>query len=210
MSNIVTPDMPLIVGLTGGIGSGKTAVSDCFQDLGVTVVDADVVARQVVEPGTPALEKIADRFGSHIVQDDGSLDRAQLRTIVFAEPEQRQWLEQLTHPLIRSGIKSGLENATSAYAILVSPLLVESGQSELTQRILVVDVPESLQLQRTMQRDNNSAEQVQAIMAAQADRQQRLNYADDVLLNDGSLQQLQSKVDELHQRYLRLAEEARQ
>lgn len=197
----------LIIGLTGGIGSGKTAVSDHFQSLGITVVDADVIARQVVEPGTAALQAIADRFGADILLEDGNLDRAGLRKIVFADPEQRRWLEQLTHPLIRQSIRDGLNNARSSYALLVSPLLVESGQSELTQRILVVDAPESLQVTRTMERDHNSAAQVEAIIAAQADRQERLKYADDVICNDGSLEQLHKNVQLLHEKYLQLAEQ---
>lgn len=197
--------MTYVIGLTGGIGSGKTAVSDYFAQLGITVVDADVAARVVVEKGRPALTQIAEHFGSHILQPDGTLDRAQLRAEVFKDPAERQWLEGLLHPLIRQEIKDGLHNATSPYALLVSPLLVESGQSKLTQRVLVVDVPKELQLQRTINRDNNSPEQVKAIMAAQASRQQRLASADDVIVNDGTLEQLHQQVDALHVKYLALA-----
>ncbi|GAB3093019.1 dephospho-CoA kinase [Pseudomaricurvus hydrocarbonicus] len=197
--------MTFVVGVTGGIGSGKTAVSDHFQRLGITVVDADLASRVVVETGRPALAEIAAHFGPEILQADGTLDRAQLRTAIFKDPSERQWLESLLHPLIRQEIASGLKNASSPYAILVSPLLVESGQSQLTQRVLVVDVPEELQLQRTVNRDNNPPEQVKAIMAAQASRQQRLNYADDVIVNDGSLMDLQEKVEALHQQYLTMA-----
>lgn len=197
--------MTFVVGVTGGIGSGKTAVSDRFAELGIVVVDADVASRVIVEPGRPALAKIAEHFGSDILQTDGTLDRAKLRTAVFKDPAERKWLEALTHPLIREEILSGLRNATSPYALLVSPLLVESGQNQLTQRVLVVDVPEELQLQRTVKRDNNSPDQVKAIMAAQASRQQRLDSADDVIVNDGSLEQLHQQVDTLHQKYLEMS-----
>lgn len=197
--------MRYVIGLTGGIGSGKTAVSDAFSKLGIAVVDADVASRVVVEPGKPALQAIAAHFGADILQANGSLDRAELRKRVFADPAERKWLESLTHPLIRQEISDGLKNATSPYVILVSPLLVESGQSQLTHRILVVDVPETLQLQRTMARDNNPEAQVKAIMEAQASRQQRLKYADDVLVNDTTLDQLNAKVLALHQQYLEQA-----
>lgn len=197
--------MTFVVGVTGGIGSGKTAVSDRFAELGIVVVDADVASRVIVEPGRPALAKIAEHFSSDILQTDGTLDRAKLRTAVFKDPAERKWLEALTHPLIREEILSGLRNATSPYALLVSPLLVESGQNQLTHRVLVVDVPEELQLQRTVNRDNNSPDQVKAIMAAQASRQQRLDSADDVIVNDGSLEQLHQQVDTLHQKYLEMS-----
>lgn len=200
--------MTYVIGLTGGIGSGKTAVSDLFAALGIAIVDADVAARAVVEPGTPALAAIAEHFGADILQADGNLNRAQLRQRVFADPAERQWLERLTHPLIRAEIARGLSGATSPYVLLVSPLLVESGQSKLTQRVLVVDVPEDLQLQRTMVRDNNPETQVKAIMQAQASRQQRLLYADDVVVNDTTLADLKEKVDQLHQHYLQLADGA--
>lgn len=197
--------MTYVIGVTGGIGSGKTAVSDYFAQLGITVVDADVAARVVVERGRPALAQVAEHFGAHILQADGSLDRAQLRAAIFKDPAERQWLEGLLHPLIRQEIKDGLNNATSPYALLVSPLLVESGQHKLTQRVLVVDVPEELQLQRTVNRDSNTPEQVKAIMAAQASRQQRLDSADDVIVNDGTLAQLHQQVDALHLKYLVLS-----
>ena len=193
-----------ILGLTGGIGSGKSAAAQHFIDLGVHAVDADHAARWVVEPGRPALAKIVAHFGAGILQADGQLDRAALRTRIFQHPEQRRWLEALLHPLIRQEIISNLAKAESAYAILVSPLLVESGQHLLTQRVLVVDAPEQLQLQRTMQRDHASAEQVQAILKAQASREERLRHADDVLLNDRDINWLQVEVERLHRFYLTL------
>ncbi len=200
--------MSYIVGLTGGIGSGKTAVSDHFKTLGITVVDADVVSRTVVEPGRPALAAIAEHFGPSILQPSGELDRAQLRTQIFQEDGERIWLENLLHPLIRQEIKDQLTAATSPYVVLVSPLLIESGQNQFTQRVLVVDAPETLQLQRTVSRDNNNEAQVQAIMAAQASRAERLTHADDVIVNDTSLEVLQRQVESLHNKYLELSQSA--
>jgi dephospho-CoA kinase len=197
--------MTYIIGVTGGIGSGKTAVSDRFGERGITVVDADIASRAVVEPGRPALSAIAEHFGDEVISPNGSLDRALLRQKVFADEAERKWLEQLTHPLIRDEIINGLEQATSPYALLVSPLLVESGQSELTQRILVIDVDEAVQLKRTMARDDNPEAQVKAIMAAQASRETRLDYADDVIHNSGSLDDLDQQIEQLHQQYLQLA-----
>lgn len=195
---------PWILGLTGGIGSGKSAVAQHFVDLGVHLVDADHAARWVVEPGRPALDKIVEHFGPHVLQADGSLDRAALRARVFADADERRWLEALLHPLIGEEISQYLTRAESPYAILVSPLLVESGQHRLTQRVLVVDAPEQLQLQRTMQRDQTTAEQVQAILKVQASREERLRHADDVLVNDRDLPWLRSEVERLHTFYLTL------
>jgi dephospho-CoA kinase len=194
-----------VLGLTGGIGSGKSAAAQHFIELGVHAVDADHAARWVVEPGRPALAQIAAHFGASILQADGQLDRAALRIRIFQHPEERRWLEALLHPLIRQEIISNLAKAESAYAILVSPLLVESGQHLLTQRVLVVDAPEQLQLQRTMQRDHASAEQVQAILKAQASREERLAHADDVLHNDRDLHWLKAEVERLHRFYLTLS-----
>ncbi|MDF1644099.1 MAG: dephospho-CoA kinase [Pseudomonadales bacterium] len=196
----------LIIGLTGGIGSGKTAASDHFQQLGITIVDADVASRTVVEPGKPALKKISERFGPEMIQEDGGLNRALMRTRVFATEEDRLWLESLLHPLIAEEIIQGLKNSKSPYSILVSPLLLETAQATMASRILVIDVPVDLQVERTMSRDNNSEEQVRAIVAAQSDRQQRLAKADDVIVNDQDLKHLHQEVEKLHQTYLKLAE----
>lgn len=198
--------MTWIVGLTGGIGSGKTAVSNCFANLGIKVVDADVCARTVVDPGQPALTKIVEHFGTTILNADDTLDRAVLRQVVFADEAERKWLETLLHPLIFEEMWAQLQSAESPYAILVSPLLVEAGQKALCQRVLVVDVPEDVQIARTVSRDNNSIEQVKAIMATQADRKTRLAAADDVLVNDGDLTSLTESVKKLHQQYLGLAQ----
>ena len=198
----------LIIGLTGGIGSGKTAASDHFQQLGITIVDADVASRTVVEPGKPALNKIAERFGAEMILQDGGINRALLRTRVFATEEDRLWLEALLHPLISEEITQGLQNSTSPYSILVSPLLLETTQSDFVARVLVIDVPVDLQVERTMTRDNNSEEQVRAIVAAQSDRQQRLSKADDVIVNDQDLSHLHQQVEQLHKSYLKLAEDS--
>lgn len=194
-----------VVGITGGIGSGKSAVSDRFKRLGIKVVDADLASREVVRPGQPALAAISQHFGGDIIQADGTLDRARLRALVFANPDERVWLERLLHPLINEYLRQELANATSAYAILVSPLLMETGQSRFTHRILVVDVPEHVQLARTMARDANNETQVKAIMAAQASRAARLATADDVIQNDAGFDALDAAVAQLHERYLALA-----
>ncbi|WP_454254519.1 dephospho-CoA kinase [Pseudomonas sp. Marseille-Q8238] len=196
---------PWILGLTGGIGSGKSAAAQHFIDLGVHLVDADHAARWVVEPGRPALERIVEHFGPQVLQADGHLNRAALRQLIFEDAEQRHWLESLLHPLIGNEIRDYLAKATSPYAILVSPLLIESGQKQMTQRVLVVDAPEHLQVQRTMQRDQSPEEQVRAILKVQASREERLRHADDVLLNDRDAAWLRSEVERLHRFYLTLS-----
>lgn len=195
-----------VLGLTGGIGSGKTAASDYFASLGILVVDADIVAREIVEPGKPAWQAIKDRFGNDALLEDGALNRAWLRQKVFAEPDERQWLESQTHPRIRDEIIRQLAQATSPYAILASPLLFESGQAELVNRTLVIDVPEEVQVERASHRDSNQAEQIRRIIAAQMPRQKRLSKADDCIDNSGSLEDLYPLLRPLHQKYLQLAE----
>ncbi len=195
---------PWILGLTGGIGSGKSAAAERFAELGVHVVDADQVARSVVEPGGAALAQIVDRFGVPILASSGELNRAALRERIFTSVEDRRWLERLLHPLIRQEIWASLSRAESPYAVLVSPLLVESRQHEQVDRVLVIDVPEDLQLQRVLARDQVSEDQVRAILAAQARREDRLRHANDVLVNDRDLSWLRQEVDRLHDRYLQL------
>jgi len=195
---------PWVLGLTGGIGSGKSAAAERFAELGVHVVDADQVARSVVEPGGAALAQIVDRFGVPILASSGELNRAALRERIFTSVEDRRWLERLLHPLIRQEIWASLSRAESPYAVLVSPLLVESRQHEQVDRVLVVDVPEDLQLQRVLARDQVSEDQVRAILAAQARRDDRLRHANDVLVNDRDLSWLRQEVDRLHDRYLQL------
>jgi dephospho-CoA kinase len=198
--------MALVVGVTGGIGSGKSAVTARFQALGVTVVDADTAARVIVEPGRDALDKIADHFGPAILQPDGTLDRAALRRRVFADGDARRWLERLTHPLIGAEIAAQLASSGSAYTILSSPLLLETRQAALADITVVVDVPEEVQLARTMARDANDEAQVRRIMAAQMPREERLQKADIVIDNTRSLADLDTTVAELHREFLQRAE----
>jgi dephospho-CoA kinase len=200
--------MSLVVGITGGIGSGKSAVTRCFEQRGITVVDADVVARLVVESGTPALAAIAAHFGKEILLTDGSLDRAALRSRVFSNESERRWLEQLTHPLIGQEILNQISASCSAYTILSSPLLLDTSQKALVDCVVVVDAPEALQLQRTVQRDSNNEEQVRRIMAAQMSRADRLERADIVIDNSRSLEELEGQVEELHKEFLLRAERA--
>ncbi|WP_100638780.1 dephospho-CoA kinase [Marinobacter salexigens] len=194
----------VILGLTGGIGSGKSTVARQFGSLGVHWVDADDVAREVVEPGTPALAAIADHFGASILMDDGSLDRAKLRQIVFEQPEQRTWLEGLLHPIIREELIRQLHPQDYAlpYVLLVSPLLLETDQNQLVQRVLVVDVPVEVQVERTMGRDSNSREQVERIIAAQMPREQRLARADAVIDNNQPLATVAAEVRALHKSFM--------
>ena len=193
-----------VIGLTGGIGSGKSTVARMFGALGVHWVDADDVARQVVEPGTQALIAIADHFGESILQDNGELDRAALRQKVFEDPEQRRWLEGLLHPIIRQELIRQLspEDYNLPYVILVSPLLLETNQHELVERIVVVDVPEETQINRTMTRDGNSREQVERILAAQMPRAARREKADAIINNAQPLERVEASVHALHQRFL--------
>lgn len=188
-----------VVGITGGIGSGKSAVTDHLETLGITVVDADKVARVVVEPGTSGLAAIAQHFGKDILFANGGLDRAALRKIVFDNPDERRVLEGITHPRIRDEITRQLSEASSPYVVLSSPLLLESGQNTLANYVVVVDVPEDVQLKRTMARDDNSEALVKQIMAAQLDRQTRLSRADASIMNDTSLEELYERVEALHE-----------
>jgi dephospho-CoA kinase len=194
------------LGITGGIGSGKTAVTNEFAKLGINIVDADIAARAVVEKGSFGLQEIQRHFGDKILLEDGALNRAKLREIIFKNTAEKSWLEKLTHPLIRDEIIRDLESSQSPYTVLVSPLLIESGQYQLVNHILVVDVPIELQIERTCQRDNNPQSQVEAIMASQLDREKRLSYADDVIVNNQTLEHLQQQVAQLNQQYLRLSE----
>lgn len=197
----------LIIGLTGGIGSGKSAASACFEALGITVVDADIVAREVVEPGRPALASIENHFGSDILLDDGNLNRARLREIIFTSPEEKAWLEQLLHPLIREEIIQQLNPAQSDYAILVSPLLFETDQHSLCTRTLLIDLPVEMQIDRASQRDNNDEDQIKRIIASQMSRECKLEKADDIILNDQDLDHLKQAVSKKHQYYLELIRE---
>lgn len=195
-----------VVGLTGGIGSGKTVASDRFEELGVKVVDADIASRVVVEIGKPALSSIEGEFGSDVISDDGSLNRAKLREIIFKDDEAKSWLESLLHPLIGQHILDEIASATSRYVILVSPLLFETTQFQICNRTLLIDVPKDIQILRTAKRDKVPESQVEKIIASQMDRDQKIGKADDVIVNDGEISDLISKIDKIHQRYIELAD----
>lgn len=198
-----------VVGLTGGIASGKSEVTRRFEALGVTVADADLAARAVVAPGSPALAMISERFGRGMLLGDGALDRARLRAHVFADMAERKALEAITHPAIRELLRTQCEQAEGPYAIAAIPLLTEAGGRAAygwLDRILVVDAPEALQLARLMQRDGNDAVLAQRMIDAQASRAQRLALADDVVANDGHPDALQAQVERLHQTYIQLAD----
>jgi dephospho-CoA kinase len=196
----------LRIGLTGGIASGKSTVADLFAALEVPVIDTDKIAREVVEPGQPPLEKLVERFGAGILTPDGHLDRPKLREIVFSDPRARADLEALTHPAIGSAVEAMAAAAGGPYQILVIPLLVEKGLGKRLDRVLAVDCPESLQLQRLQARDGSSAAQAQAILDAQASRTARLKAADDVIRNESDVADLRQQVEALHRRYLELAQ----
>jgi dephospho-CoA kinase len=196
----------LRIGLTGGIASGKSTVAQRFTELGVPVIDADAAARAVVMAGTPGLAAVRERFGSGVIAANGELDRRALRDLVFKDPGSRRDLEALLHPLIRAEMERSAKLAAGPYVVMAIPLLVEGGSSDRVDRVLVVDVEETVQLQRVMARDGGTLEQARAILASQASRSDRLAAADDVLLNAGSVMDLRQAVDHLHEGYLRLAE----
>lgn len=198
---------PFVVAITGGIASGKSEVGHRFEQLGIAVADADAFARRLVEPGQPALEAIVARFGSGLLQADGRLDRDALRRIVFDDPYARNDLEAILHPRIRAALHDACIAANSPYSMAAIPLLTEGGGKSAypwVTRILVVDAPRNVQLQRLLQRDGSSRDQAERILAAQATREQRLAIADDVIDNSGSIEALSSQVRELHALYLSL------
>ncbi|EKO3810005.1 dephospho-CoA kinase [Vibrio harveyi] len=195
--------MAFVIGLTGGIASGKTTVANLFkQQFKIDIVDADIVAREVVEPGTPGLNAIIEHFGTDIVRDDQTLDRAKLREKIFSNPEEKAWVNGLLHPMIREKMLEDLEQVTSDYALLVVPLLVENKLDSLCDRVLVVDVEPQTQISRTVKRDNVSEEQAKAILASQASREQRLALADDVVKNNPDDPDLLLQITDLHEKYL--------
>ncbi len=191
----------IVLGLTGGIGSGKSAAASAFEKLGVPVIDADVVARDVVEPGSSALAEIEQHFGAHVITDSGILDRARLRKIVFENASEKKWLEALLHPLIRDNILNTLalwREQNRPLAILCSPLMFETGQDQLVDQVIVVDVSEETQIQRASQRDGSDEATIAAIIDSQMPRQERLAKADFILNNEGSLNQLNERVNALY------------
>ncbi|MBS9780380.1 MAG: dephospho-CoA kinase [Moraxellaceae bacterium] len=199
---------PFVIGLTGGIGSGKTVVTDWFAKQGIDIVDADVIAHQIVAKGSPILNKIADTFGQWVINENGELNRPLLREHVFQNPTALKQLEAITHPAIRQEIKQQLQQATSDYVILSVPLLLEGGEKGLVQfcqHVVVVDVSEETQLKRASQRDGQTIAKIKTIMQKQIDRKSRLAQADDVICNNGSLEDLYQKLPNFHQKFLQLA-----
>tara|TARA_B100000586_G_C19893969_1_gene336210 strand:- start:45 stop:644 length:600 start_codon:yes stop_codon:yes gene_type:complete len=191
-----------VLGLTGGIGSGKSAVSAMFEEFGIQVVDADIVAREVVEPGSLGLKKITEHFGDEILTSNGTLDRANLRAIIFADESQKQWLNNLLHPLIRESMLTQLKQATSHYVILVAPLLFENGLEKYCNHTLLIDVPVDVQITRTTARDNVSVELAEQIIASQMSRADKKQKAGDILDNNRPLEEVKADVQKLHKKYL--------
>ncbi|MCU6432338.1 dephospho-CoA kinase [Undibacterium sp. Jales W-56] len=195
------------LGLTGGIGSGKTTIANMFGELGASLIDTDLIAHQLTIPNGIAINAVRQQFGNEFIQPDGAMDRAKMRELVFAEPSAKAKLEQILHPLIRQETKKAAGQAVGSYLIFIVPLLVESGNwKEKVSRILVVDCPEQVQIQRVMARNGLSQDQVLAIMRNQASRQQRLAAADDVIVNQGDLQAIREQVAGLHHQYCQLAQ----
>ena len=192
------------VGLTGGIACGKSTVANLFAALGVTIVDTDLLAREVVAPGGPLLAQIVEHFGDSVLRADGSLDRARLRDLVFANPAERVWLEQLTHPAIRELTDHRCAASTGPYVIVAIPLLVETGGAARFDRVLVVDCDPAIQLARLQARDGSTREQATRMLAAQVSREQRLSAADDVIENNGDVAALRDQVEKLHRQYSRM------
>jgi dephospho-CoA kinase len=195
----------LIIGLTGGIGSGKSTVTEYFHTLGVPIIDTDVIARELVEPNQPALREITSHFGPAIVDDDGALRRDHLRQQIFSDSHARKRLEAILHPRIQHEVKQRIAHLQAPYCLVVIPLLVEKGWQDQVDRVLVVDAPEDIQLRRTMVRDGISQKQVENILHVQASREERLQAADDVLHNEDDKQTLRDQVSELHRFYTDLA-----
>ena len=199
----------LRIGLTGGIGSGKSAAADHFARLGAEVIDTDLISRELVRPGEPALQQIIDTFGEEMRNAAGELDRARLRTRVFADAAERRRLESILHPLIRETMLARAAKSSRPYVIFVIPLLLETGQQSLVDRVLLIDVPEALQRERVLARDGVDQGQITQILAAQTSRGTRLANADDIIVNDGTLEALYAQIERLHQTYLALAGEDR-
>lgn len=199
---------PYIVGLTGGIGSGKSTVAQGFRELGIEVVDADQASRKVVEPGMPALNIIADRCGAKMIKNDGTLNREAMRQLIFSQPLEKTWLENLLHPLIAEWIVEQLQRAESAYVMLESPLLLETEQHQLVNTLLLIDLPESLQLSRTTERDGDPEQQIRSIIDSQMSRDDKLRRADYVFDNSLALDTVAPRITLLHQTFLHLALES--
>ena len=195
----------LRIGLTGGIGSGKSSVCEIFREFGIPIIDSDIIARTLVEPGSPALQQISLLFGEEMLQQDGSLDRAKMRERVFSNEQQREQLESLLHPLIRQQMQQQISRLDSPYVILAVPLLLEKGWKQQLDRVVVVDCSEEQQRERAAQRDGSSAQIIDQIIASQISREKRIAAADDVIDNSRTLESLRSQIHTLHQRYLTMA-----
>ncbi len=196
----------LKVGLTGGIGSGKSTVSNMFTSLGIPIIDSDVIAHEVVKPGETGLEQVVARFGEDILNPDGTLNRQRLRNLVFEDAEARKDLEQILHPLIRIRSNECLAEIATPYVILSIPLLVEADLTASVDRILVVDCPEQIQLKRICKRDDITPDKAKAILSAQCSRSQRLEVADDIIDSNQPLDEIRRRVESLHNSYLSLAQ----
>lgn len=194
----------MVIGLTGSIGSGKSTVAHLFAEHGVPVIDADILAREVTRPHTQAYEAIKSRFGDHIITPEGTLDRSSLREIIFNQPEERRWLEDLLHPIILQKMQAEIAKLNTPYCIAVIPLLLETEAAAFVQRVLVVDIPEETQIQRASSRDKKTNDHIKSIIRTQSTREHRLAKANDIIDNAGSKEDLAKQVDNLHQKYLKL------
>jgi len=195
----------IVIGLTGGIGSGKTTVANFFADLGINIIDADIAARKVVEPNSKALSQISKHFGQQFIQADGTLNRALLRSQIFNNEQDKEWLNKLLHPLIRQSMLDDIQNSQSPYCILVAPLLIENNLQGLVKRILIIDISEEEQVKRSVLRDPSSSEEIRRIIASQIARNERLKHADDVIDNsDSNLAKIKKNVIKLDQMYKNL------
>ena len=197
----------LVIGLTGGIGSGKSTVTRLFEKRNVPVIDTDVIARELVKPGEEALNEIIKAFGDSVIKESGELDRQALANISFQNEDARKQLEAILHPRIRKSMNERINNVSAPYVIAVIPLLIETGQTDQVDHILVVDCPEEIQIQRIRQRDNRDEQQIQKILAAQSSRQTRLDMADDVIENQGDISDLDAKIEKLHQKFLLMSQD---
>ena len=197
----------LVIGLTGGIGSGKSTVTRLFEKRNIPVIDTDVIARELVKPGEEALNEIIKAFGDSVIKESGELDRQALANISFQNEDARKQLEAILHPRIRKSMNKQINNVSAPYVIAVIPLLIETGQTDQVDHILVVDCPEEIQIQRIKQRDNRDEQQIQEILAAQSSRQTRLDMADDVIENQGDISDLDAKIEKLHQKFLLMSQD---
>ena len=195
---------PLRVGLTGGIGSGKTTVKNLFDELGAPTIDADEISRGITKPGQAAFDEVVARFGKESLDDTGNLDRKRLRALIFSEPDLKKELEAIIHPRVRAEIRAFTERVDYPYCIICIPLLLETGAQSGVDRVLVVDAPEELQVARVSRRDNADEQQTRSIIRSQAGRGQRLRAAHDIIVNDGNISDLKIQVDSLHERYMNL------